>query len=104
QGRAIQELHDDKGMPLLLPDVINRADIWVIQRRSGFCLTLKAAEGLCIFSHLVRQELERDEAVQASVLSFVHNTHATTAELFDNAVVRDDLANDLGRGSHWREC
>jgi hypothetical protein len=39
------------------------------------------------------QELERDEAVKASVFRFVHDTHAATAKFFDDAVVRNGLAN-----------
>jgi hypothetical protein len=31
--------------------------------------------------------------METRVLSFVDNTHATTAELFDDAVMRDGLAD-----------
>jgi hypothetical protein len=35
---------------------------------------------------------------QIEVFRFINHAHATTAEFFDNAVMRDGLAD------HWREC
>jgi hypothetical protein len=43
----------------------------MIQRRSGLRLALKAGEGLRVPSNIVRQELERDKAVQARVFRLV---------------------------------
>ena len=37
--------------------------------------------------NIVRQELERHEAVQACVFGFVDHTHAAATEFFDDAVV-----------------
>jgi len=44
---------------------------------------------MCIFSTLVRQELQGGKAVQLYVLSLVHHAHAP--EILDDAVVRDGL-------------
>ena len=38
-------------------------------------------------------ELQGDEAVQPGVLGLVHHSHAAPAELLDDAVVRDGLAD-----------
>ena len=38
-------------------------------------------------------KLDGDETFEAGVFGFVDNSHATAAELFEDAVVRDDLAN-----------
>ena len=46
-----------------------------------------------ISGHFFGQELERDEAVQPRVLGLVHDSHAAAAELLDDAVVRDCLAD-----------
>ena len=56
QCHAVEKLHDDEGMPILLPDIMNRADVWVIHCRSCFRLALEPAEGLRIFSYFVRQK------------------------------------------------
>ncbi len=54
---------------------------------------LKTSEGLCISGHFFRQKFERDKAVETNVLSLIDNTHATTAQLLNDAVVRDGLAD-----------
>ena len=64
---------------------------------SGLCLTLEPSQGLRITGNLVRQELQGHEAKQAQVFGLVNDTHTATAEFFDDAVVRDDLAD------HWAE-
>ena len=47
--------------------------------------------------NFIGQELQGDEAVQTSVLGLVHYAHAAAAELFDDAVVRDGLADHESR-------
>jgi len=51
--------------------------------------------------HFVGQELESDEAVQARILRFVNDAHATATKLFNDAVVRDGLADHVRRGAFW---
>ena len=50
----------------------------------------------------LRAGILSDEAPKLGVFGFVYDTHAA-AKLLNNAVVRDGLADELGRGSHWRE-
>jgi hypothetical protein len=45
-------------------DIIDGADVRVIQRGSGLGFSPKAAERLRIFRKLVRQKFQRDEAIQ----------------------------------------
>jgi hypothetical protein len=47
-------------------------------------------------SHLVREELQGDKAVQLYVPSFVDHTHSALAELLDDAVVMVWPINDEG--------
>jgi hypothetical protein len=42
--------------------------------------------------------------MEGYVLSLVNNPHPATAQLLDDAVMRDGLANELGGVRHWREC
>src|SRR5207247_258377 len=44
-----------------------------------------------------------NKAMQRSVLSLVHHTHPPTAQLLDDAVVRNGLTDKLGGGSHRRK-
>lgn len=93
----IQKLHGDERPSLLLTNVVDSANIGVIQRRRGLRLALKAGKCLRIVSNIFREEFQSDEPVEPRVLGFIDNSHAPTAELFDDAVMRDDLPD------HWRE-
>jgi hypothetical protein len=64
---------------------------------SGFGLiaALEASQRLRILGNLVRQELQGDKTVQLYVLGFVDDTHSTAAELLDDAIVRDGLADHV---------
>jgi hypothetical protein len=95
EGHAVQVLHSDEGLSVLLTDVVNDADIGMIESGSRPGLALEAGQGLRIAGHFIGKKLESDEAMQACVLSLVHHAHATTAELLENAVVRDSLVDHL---------
>jgi hypothetical protein len=78
---------------ILLADVVDSADVGMIEGGGGLCLSTEAAERLRIARHFVRQELQSDETVQASVLGLVNYAHTATTELLDDAVVRDGLVD-----------
>ena len=89
QGHAIEKLHGDEGASLVIADLVNRADVGVVQRRSCARLAAKAFQGLRVLCDLVRQELERDEAAKIGIFGFEHHAHPAAAELTDDAVMRD---------------
>ena len=78
---------------ILLADVVNRADVGVIQRGRGLGFALKTGKCLRIAGHLFGQKLEGDEAMQPRVFGLIHHTHTAAAEFLDNTVVRDGLAD-----------
>src|SRR2546425_4177047 len=93
---TLQQLHCDKGLALAVINVVNRADIRMIERRGRLTFPLEAFERLMIFSERLGQELERDKTVQLGVLGLVDHTHAAAAKLFQNAVVRKSLSDHEG--------
>ncbi len=97
----IQVFHGDEGLTVLLAKVVDRANIRMIECGSSLRLTPEAFERPLLVCHLQRQEFQGDHPVQASVFSLVHDTHATSTQLLEHAVVQDGLANhgwkcDLG--------
>ena len=74
-------------------DLVNRGNVWVIQRRSGLGLALKAAQRLRIFRNFIRKKFQCHEAFQLRVLSLVDDAHAAATKLFNNAVMRYVLAD-----------
>jgi hypothetical protein len=97
QGAALEEFHGNEGPSVVFSDFIDRADVGMVESGSSTRLAAKSFERLWVMSNFVRQEFQRNETPKLGVLGFVDDTHSTTAKLFDDAVVRDSLAN------HWAE-
>ena len=95
QRLAFQALHDDEGLALVLADVVDGADVRMVQGGGGAGLALEALERLLIAGELRRQELEGHEAAQARVLGLVDHAHAAAAQLVDDAIVRDRPADQM---------
>ena len=94
--------HGNESLAVLLADVVNRANVRVIQRRCGLRLALETGQCLGIAGNVLRQKLERNKAMKASVLSLVDDTHTAAAELFENAVVGKGLADErVGAWHVW---
>src|SRR5207245_5031161 len=60
EGLTFEVLHSDEGPSFIFPNVVNRADIRVIECRGSASLLLKALKCLPILGHSVRKELQRD--------------------------------------------
>ena len=84
---SFQQFHRDEGSLLALVNFIDRADVGMVKSRRGTGLATKTLECLGIVSYFVGQELQSHEPAKASVLGLIHNSHTTTAELLDDAVV-----------------
>src|SRR5689334_21724627 len=95
QRLAIQELHGDECLSTLLTDVVNRADVRVIQSGRGASLTAKAFQRLRVSGQFFGQKLQSYKATQPAVFGLINDTHPAAAEPLDDAVVRDGLAD------HW---
>ena len=89
QRHPVQKLHGDEGLPILLPDFMNRANIGMIQCGSSLSFSLEASQRLGVFGYFIGQKLQRDKSVEGYVLSLVDHTHPAAAQLLDDAVMRD---------------
>src|SRR6185437_15963544 len=96
QRRTVEVLHGDEGVSILLANVVNGADVGMIERRSSFPFTSEAAQRLRVVGHIVRQELQRDKATEIEILGLVHHTHPSAAQFLEDAIMRDGLADHLG--------
>jgi len=98
QRQPVQKLHGDLGLVATLADVVNRADVGMIESGGGTSFTSETFQCLRVSGNVIRQELERNETTELGVLGFVNDAHTADAELFDYAVARDSLAD------HQREA
>ena len=88
-----------KALAFLLADVVDGADVGMVQGGGGLGFAPEAVQGLRVLGDIVGQEFERDEATERGVFGLVDHTHAAAAQLLDDAVVRDGLADHRRRSS-----
>src|SRR5208283_47151 len=79
QGCAVKVLHDDEGLAVLLANVVNGADIGMIERGCSPGLAAETLEGLAVPGYIFGEEFEGDEAIEAGVLGFIDDAHAAAA-------------------------
>ena len=100
QGAAVEKLHDDEGLTALLADVVNRADVGVIEGGCGFGLAAEASEGLRVAGQAFGKEFQGDGTMKAGVFGLIDDTHATAAELIQDAVMGERLSDKGERVRH----
>jgi hypothetical protein len=49
EGFALQILHRDEASSVVLPNFVNRANVWVVQRGCSASLLAESFKGLCVF-------------------------------------------------------
>src|SRR6516165_5544828 len=100
---SLQKLHRNEGLALVITNLINCADIRVVQRGGCLSFTLETLQSLAVPGEPLGQEFERDEAMQPGVLGLVNHAHAPAAEFLQNAIVADSTA-DHGRNLLSGRC
>src|SRR6185369_7210852 len=83
---ALEELLDDVGSALMLPDVVDRGDVGMVEDAGGFRLLLEATQAIRVLRERGRQDLDRDVAPEARILRAVDLSHAPGADLAEDLV------------------
>ena len=86
QGLAVQELHDEIVGGAFPADVVQRADVRVVERGDGAGLALEPFTNLGVFGKVRGEDLDRDVAPQARVLRPVDLPHPAGAQRADDLV------------------
>src|SRR5439155_22961214 len=79
---SLQQLHRNKGLAVMLVDVVDGADIGAIKSGSGFGFTPEAFECLVVLGERFRQEFGSHETVLLEVLCIVQYATSTSSEFF----------------------
>src|SRR5882762_4021392 len=77
----------------MLADLINGTDVGMVQSRGSLSLASKTLQSLDVLGEFFRQELQGNKALELGVFGLVDNSHPAAAELLDNAIVRNGLAD-----------
>ena len=68
QRRPFQKFHRDEGLGVVLANLVNRADVGMIERRRSAGFAAEALKRLCVLGKFVRKEFQRDEASELECL------------------------------------
>jgi hypothetical protein len=77
----------------VLSDIVNRADMRMIEGRGGAGLALEPFDRTRIPRQFLGEEFQRDGTSQARVFGPVDDAHAALTQLFQDVIVRDGLAD-----------
>ncbi len=80
-GRPIDQLHHESGLPVGPLESVDGGDVGVIQGREDFRFTLKPREPIDIFRHCLRQDFDGDVPLQIRVCGPIHFAHPAGADL-----------------------
>ena len=89
ESLALEQFHGDERPTLELSDVVNRADVGIVERRRGARLAAKPLDRLGVLGDVVGKKLERNIPAEPVVSGLVDHAHPTPAQLFQDAVVRN---------------
>jgi hypothetical protein len=81
EGRSLDEFHDEEGMPFVLAQRVDGADVRVVQRRGRPRFAQEAVEPFRVAGVLGGQELQGDVAPQARLPRLEDDPHAAAPEL-----------------------
>ena len=102
ESLALEQLHGDEWLAVVLADLVNRADVRMIQAGCRTRLALESFQRLPVFRHRFRQEFQRDRAPQFGVFRLEDHTHPAAAKLFDDSIVRDFRTGERAVIGHRR--
>lgn len=78
QGFALQKFHNSVINFTLVTDIVECADIGMVQRRNGAGLAVEALFGLRILRQMGGKNLDGDSAVESGIACAIHLTHAAS--------------------------
>jgi hypothetical protein len=86
----------NKDLAILFSDVVNGADIGMIQSGGRLGLAPETGESLAVSGKLIGQELQRTKR-QVGCFGFVDDAHFPAAQFLGEAIVRDGSADHFGK-------
>jgi hypothetical protein len=100
ESGTIEKFNGDESFAGVFADIVDGTDVGMVERGGGAGFALEALQRLEVVGDFFRKKFEGDKAAQAGVFSLIDHAHATAAEFFDDAIVRNDLAGQRRRVGH----
>ena len=103
EGLAFEQFHRDEGLAFGLVDIVDGADVRMIERGSRLRLALESLQRMPVPGYLFRKKLQGDGAFEPGVFGFVDDAHTSVAQLLEDPIMRNGLA-DHGRSTQRNSC
>src|SRR5678810_556036 len=106
---AMELLQGDEGLTVLFADLVNRADVRMIERRRRPRFEPEALGGLRAALQVAWQELQRDVPAKRQILGLIDDAHTARADAAQDPIVGDLSAFESAHacesgGSGRRSC
>ncbi len=85
--------HRDERPAVGVADIVDDANVGMVERGGCFGLAAEPRQDLAVPGEILGDELEGDRPLEPDVLGLVDDAHPAAAQLLEDAVVRDRLAN-----------
>jgi len=96
---ALDELeHEEKNRARLF-QTVDRGDVWMIQGREYFRLSLESSQSFLVFGEQIGQNLDRHLPTELSIPRPINLSHAAPADGLENFVVGELLTNFEGHSA-----
>ena len=95
QRRAFHELHGNKRLAVLRVDLVDGADVGMIQRGRRTRLSAKTFQSLRILGQVIGKKFKRDKPTKGCVFGLVDDAHTAATQHLNDSVMGDGLTN------HW---
>ena len=90
---AVQQLHGQEGALFVFADLVDDADIRMVQRGGGARLAPKSLQSVRVAREFVGQEFQSDVPPQIEIFGLVNDAHAAAAQFAQNCVMREGLTD-----------
>src|ERR1700736_3436994 len=80
ESLAFQKLHDQEIDTILMTDIMQSADVGMVQRRDGPGFAVETLFGFDIVGKMAGEDFDRDRAVEASILRPINLSHAASPQ------------------------
>src|SRR5262249_55120550 len=106
KSSTFKKFHDNEALAVAVNDVVDRADVRMVQSRSSTSFSPETVDSLTIPDKFRRKKLQRHQTAQPGVFRLVDDTHAAAAQLFKNPKMRNGLTDHRGAAlaAHLRLC
>ncbi len=99
-GRSsLQQFHAEVRMAVVLPDLVDRDDVGMVERGGGFRLGAETFDEIRRREGAAQGDLHRDPAAETSLASLEHQAHSAARDFLREFVVAKNSARGRARGA-----